>query len=163
MTTNRTRIREATGATTTLPAGRRPAPGLWPLRLLAAAGLLVDAAVHGALAGRYDPIRATLGEGDVFRIETGLAALAALGVLLLVRSRLAWAFAFLVAATACGAAVLYGTVDVGAFWPVPDMYDPSWSPGQLWSAVAEGVAALAALAGLALHQQRLARHDREPR
>jgi hypothetical protein len=43
--------------------------------------------------------------------------------------------------------VLYRYVDVGAFGPVPNMYDPFWAPAEkTLSAVAEAVAALAALA-----------------
>lgn len=66
-------------------------------RLLAAAGLAVDAYVHAKLADRYDPISASISQGDLFRIEAGLAALAALLVLVWHR----WisdAFAWLVAA-----------------------------------------------------------------
>ena len=55
--------------------------------------------------------------------------------------------AFLVAAGGFVAVVLYRYVDVGSFGPIPDMYDPFWGPTGKWlSAVAEAVAAVAALA-----------------
>ncbi|MFF7705060.1 hypothetical protein [Streptomyces lydicus] len=63
-------------------------------RLLAAAGLALDACVHARLAGRYDVITATIGQGLLFRVEAALAALAAqtvavlaTGYLLLTRER----------------------------------------------------------------------------
>jgi hypothetical protein len=51
--------------------------------------------------------------------------------------------------------MIYRYVNVGGFGPVPNMYDPYWAPASKnWSAVAEGVAALAALALLLMFQVR---------
>jgi hypothetical protein len=78
-----------------------------------------------------------------------LAIVVAAAVLIWPR-RLVWAIAFLVAASAVGAVVLYTYVNVGSFAGLPDMYEPSWGPpGKLLSAIAEGAGALLALAGLA--------------
>jgi hypothetical protein len=122
------------------------------LILVAAAGLAVDSYVHWHLAAGYDVVEGTgtphITQGDLFRIESVLALIAML-VLLLIRNRLAALFAFLVAAGGLGAVLLYAYVDVGGFGPVPDMYDPIWYTEKTISAVAEGVAALAAL-GLVL-------------
>ncbi len=58
--------------------------------------------------------------------------------------------AFLVAASAFGAVVLYTYADVGTLAGLPNTDEPSWGPpGKLLSAVAEGAAVLLALGGLA--------------
>ncbi|WP_232248534.1 hypothetical protein [Streptacidiphilus rugosus] len=54
----------------------------WILRIAAAAGLAVDAAVHARLAGQYDLVTATISEGILFRAEAAAAALAVVLVLL---------------------------------------------------------------------------------
>jgi hypothetical protein len=111
-------------------------------RVLAAAGLAVDAYVHADLAPRYDGIVASISQGDLFRIEAGLASLAAL--LVLVWRRLpADAFAFLVAAGGLALVLIYRYVDVGELGPVPDMYEPLWNNDKTLSAVSQGVAAVA--------------------
>ncbi len=80
------------------------------------------------------------------------------GVALLVRPRrYTAAFAFVVAAGGTAAVLLYRYVDVGAFGPFPDMYEPLWYTKKTLSAWAEGVAAMAALALL------VALHVRAPR
>jgi hypothetical protein len=53
--------------------------------------------------------------------------------------------AFLVAVGGFAAVVIYRYVDVGAFGPFPNMYEPIWYTEKTVSAVAELVAALAAL------------------
>lgn len=111
------------------------------LKLLTAAGLAVDAYVHLQLAGRYDTTLDGLSQGTLFRIEGGLAILAAL-VVLASNRRAVLAGPFLVAASALGAVLLYRYVDVGVLGPLPDMYDPAWYPEKTISAVAEAVAAL---------------------
>jgi len=83
--------------------------------------------------------------GDLFRVEGVAAAIAAAAVLFHPR-RYTAAFAFLVAAAGTAAVLVYAYVDVGAFGPFPDMYDPIWFPEKTLSAWAEGVAAVAALA-----------------
>lgn len=130
------------------------------LRLLAAAGLAVDAVVHWGLAAQFDPVvgRGSLGvsEGALFRLEAAVA-LAAAVLVLLVRHWVAALVALLVAAAGVGAVLLYNFVDVGAFGPVPDMFDPTWYPEKTLSLIGEAVAAVAAAALLLL-----ARRDRRP-
>ena len=47
--------------------------------------------------------------------------------------------------------VVYRYANIGAFGPIPNMYDPYWVPAEkVLSLVAEAVAALAALALLAM-------------
>ncbi|HEY3952491.1 MAG TPA: cupredoxin domain-containing protein [Streptosporangiaceae bacterium] len=120
--------------------------GLAP-RILVAAGLAVDAYVHADLAPAYDGVRASISQGDLFRIEAGLAAAAAL-IVLVVGRRTGFGLAFAVAASALGALLLYRYADVGRLGPLPNMYEPSWFAGKTIAAVAEAVAAAAALAGL---------------
>ncbi|MEW1656048.1 hypothetical protein [Streptomyces sp. NPDC093707] len=112
------------------------------VRILAAAGLVVDAWVHARLAGPYDAVDAGLSQGMLFRVEAGLAALAALLVLVW-RRPLGDAFAFLVAAGGLALLALYTTVDLGQFGPVPDMYYPVWTGDKKLAAAGQAVAALA--------------------
>lgn len=128
---------------------RRSAPrGLWPLRVVTAASLAVDAWVHARLAPDYDAVIATISQGTLFRVEATAAAVAALLVLVAGRRPAAWAFALLVAAAGVAAVLLYRYVDVGRLGPFPDMYEPVWFPAKTASAVAEAVATVTALAGL---------------
>jgi hypothetical protein len=129
-----------------LMSARGLSPTQWLLVIIVVVGLAVDAFVHLDLASVFDGIKtSTLSQGDLFRVEAAAAVLAA--VALLVRpGRNTAAFAFLVAAGGVAAVVLYRYVDVGAFGPVPDMYDPYWGPAEkTLSVVAEAVATLAAL------------------
>ncbi|WP_280665339.1 hypothetical protein [Kitasatospora sp. MAP12-44] len=143
-----------------------PAPGLTGptglrvLSLITAAALAVDAYVHADLAARYDPISASLSQGDLFRIEAAAASLGALLILLRPASRLLWAYAALVLTSALGAILLYRYVDVGALGPLPNMYEPVWYREKGYAAVAEGIGTAAALAGLtlAIHHRHVARH-----
>ncbi|WP_327705511.1 hypothetical protein [Streptomyces decoyicus] len=128
-------------------------------RLLAAAGLAVDAYLHARLAGRYDEVTATLGQGLLFRIDAALAALAALLVL-------AWrrpagdTFAWLVAAGGLALLLLYTYVDLGAPGPLPDMYEPGWSGEKKLAALAQAVAVLATVFLLLTRPRVLGRHRR---
>lgn len=116
------------------------------LALIIAAGLAIDAFVHFDLASTFDPVKtSTLSEGDLFRAEAVAAVIAAAAVLLRPR-RYTAAIAFMVAAAGTAAVLVYQYVDVGAFGPFPDMYDPLWYTEKTTSAIAEGIAALAALA-----------------
>lgn len=118
----------------------------WGLALIAAAGLAIDAYVHFDLAATYDPVKSsTLSQGDLFRVEATISVIAAAAVLLRPR-RYTAAFAFLVAAAGTAAVLVYAHVDVGAFGPIPNMYDPIWYPEKTLSAWAEAIAAVAALA-----------------
>ena len=126
------------------------------LRVVVAAGLAVDAVVHLRLAPGYqlaDP--AGIGQGNLFRIEAVVAILAAV-LVLVTGSRLAYAFAFAVAASALAAVVLTRYVEVPAFGPLPSMYEPVWFGQKTASAVAEGVAAVAALVGFFIAGRRTA-------
>ena len=116
--------------------------------LVVAAGLGVDAYVHWHLAPGFDGVKGTaspqISQGELFRVETALA-LIAMVLVLVTRRRVAAMVAFLIAADGLGAVLLYGYVDVGGWGPLPNMYDPFWYPEKTMSAVAEAVAALGAL------------------
>ena len=99
--------------------------------------------MHAELADQYDAVSATISQGDLFRIEAGLAALAALLVLAW-RRRSADAFALLVAAGGLFAVLLCRYVDVGALGPFPNMYEPVWLSDKRLSAVSQAVAMVAA-------------------
>lgn len=143
----------ATGRT----AAVRPGLATRGIALIAAAGLAVDAVVHLRLAPDYQlAAPAGIGQGNLFRIAAVAAILAALWVLIR-PSRLSFAVAFLVAASALVAVVLYRYVDVPAFGPIPSMYEPIWFPEKTLSAIAEAVAAVAALVGLARTRPAVAR------
>ena len=122
------------------------------LTLVVVAGLGVDSYVHWHLAPGFDGVTGTasphISQGDLFRVESALALIAMLMVLL-IRQRFAAIFALLIAAGGVGAVLLYAYIDVGGFGPLPDMYEPFWYPEKTLSVVAEAVAALAAL-GLVL-------------
>jgi hypothetical protein len=99
------------------------------LILVVAAGLGVDSYVHWNLAPGFDGVTGTasphISQGDLFRVESVLALIAMLAVLL-IRHRFAAVVAFLIAGGGVGAVLLYAYIDVGGFGPVPDMYDPFW-------------------------------------
>lgn len=117
--------------------------GVWAARLLAAAGLAVDAYVHADLAQHYDGIDATVSQGDLFRAEAAISALAALLVLVW-RRLLGDAFAWLVAAGGFALLVIYRYVDVGKLGPLPDMHEPIWFTEKKVVAVAQLVTVVAA-------------------
>ncbi|NUS14373.1 MAG: hypothetical protein HOY69_23720 [Streptomyces sp.] len=134
---------------------------VWITRLLAAAGLAVDAYVHADLASQYDVVKATVSQGDLFRIEAALSALAAL--LVLVWRRLpADLFGWLVAAGGFALIVVYRYVDVGKLGPVPNMYEPVWYTEKWVAAVAQlvTVAAASVLVVVDLWEMRRRRHRR---
>ena len=117
------------------------------LRLLVAAGLAADAYVHWVYAPDMAGVEGGSIGGDLlFQIQAVVAAIA--GLLVLVRARRwTYAIAFLVAASAVGALLLYYKVDVGALGPLPSMYEPVWYTEKTISLVGEGIATLAALIG----------------
>lgn len=124
----------------------------WLLALIAAAGLGVDAYVHFHLASAYDGIRSSvLTQGDLFRVE-GIAAVIAGAAVLLRPRRYTAGFAFVVAAAGTAAVLVYAYVDVGAFGPFPDMYDPIWYTEKTVSVWAEAIATAAALTLLVILQ-----------
>jgi hypothetical protein len=120
------------------------------LRLLTAAGLVVDAVVHLQLASRYAPIGNTITQADLFRVEAGVAILLALLVLVAPWRRIVWLAAFGVAASAFGAVMLYRYVNVGSIGPLPNMYEPIWFTKKTVTAYAEAASAVTAFAGLAM-------------
>jgi hypothetical protein len=119
------------------------------LRLLVVLGLAVDVYVHFHLATRFDPIVGSgphaVSEGQLFRIEGIIAAIALVLVLLFPRPA-TLVLAFLVAGAGTAAVVLYAFFDVGAHGPLPDMYDASWYAEKTVSLVAEAIATVAAAA-----------------
>jgi hypothetical protein len=119
------------------------------LRVLVAAGLVIDAVVHLRLASGYQQAQpGGIGEGNLFRIEAVVALLSAAYVLLR-GTRPAFLVAAAVGLGGVALVVLYRYVDVPAIGPVPTMYEPIWFLQKSLSAVAEAVAGIAALAGLA--------------
>jgi hypothetical protein len=126
----------------------------WTLRVATAAALGIDAVVHARNASAYDAVKATVTQGQLFRVEAGLAV--AVGVLVLVRPRRSsWVAALAVAASALAAVLLYRYVDLGALGPFPDMYESTWQvPGKLLSAYAEGAAVVLAGLGLLTRKKR---------
>lgn len=117
------------------------------LRLIVAAGLAADAVVHWMFAPDMAFVEGGAIGGDLlFRIQAAVAAVVAV-IVLTYGSRWAHALAFLVAASAAGAVVLYYYVDLGALGPLPDMHEPVWYLDKTISLVGEGGAALAALVG----------------
>ncbi len=133
------------------------------LIVVVVAGLAIDAYVHLHLASAFKNNKtSTLSEADLFRAEAVAAIVAAVALLLRPR-RYTAAFAFLVAAAGTAAVLVYRYVDIGSFGPIPAMYDPYWAPAEkTLSAFAEGIAALAALALVAMFSGRL-RTARSPR
>lgn len=127
--------------------------------MLVAAGLAVDAYVHAVIAGAYDMVGEVITQGLLFRIEAAVAGLLALLVLVLPR-RWVYGLAFVVAASAFGAVVLYRYVNVGSLGPIPNMYEPVWTIDKLVSAVAEAIAAVCALVGVLLPQSGHSRRAR---
>lgn len=118
------------------------------LTTIVVVGLAIDAYVHFHLASAFQHNKtSTLSEADLFHLEGALAIIAAVALLVRPR-RYTAAFAFLVAAGGTAAVIVYRYVNIGAFGPIPNMYDPYWAPAEKTiSAVAEALAAIAA-AGL---------------
>lgn len=134
----------------------------WVLRIAVAACLVIDAVVHLRLASSYGQATAPghISEGLLFQLEAAAALVIAVLVLVL-GSRLAFAAAFVVAASAFVAVVLFTYVNVPALGPIPSMYEPIWSTEKAISAVAEALgAALAAFGFIRAH--RLGRQGSQP-
>jgi peptidoglycan/LPS O-acetylase OafA/YrhL len=108
-------------------------------RVLAAAGLGVDAYIHAHLADQYDAVTASISQGTLFRIEAAMAALAAL--LVLVWRRLpSDAYAWLVAVGGLALLLIYQYINVGTLGPVPNMYEPVWFTDKKITVLAQAVA-----------------------
>ena len=134
------------------PAGRGRVSGL-VLRVLAAAALAVDAAVHARLAPGYQGAAPEgFGEGNLFLAEA--AAAAASGLYVLIRgSRPAWILALVTAAGGLAVLLLYRYVDVPAFGPFPAMYEPVWFFEKTLTALAQRIAVVLAATALTLHRK----------
>jgi hypothetical protein len=123
-------------------------PPMWLLRSVTIAALMVDAYVHAGLAASYDAVRATVSQGQLFRIEATAASLGVVLLLVAGTRRAVWAYAFVTALAGVAAVLLYRYVNVGQLGPFPNMYEPGWFGEKTASAVAEGVGAITALMGL---------------
>ncbi|WP_245933714.1 hypothetical protein [Arthrobacter livingstonensis] len=129
------------------------AAGAMVLRVLAAAGLAVDAVVHAQLAPGYQAAApGGFGEGNLFLAEA--AAAAVVGLYVLVRgSRPAWVLALLSAAGGLAALLLYRYIEIPAFGPFPSMYEPVWFFEKTLTALAQAAVILLAAAALVLHRR----------
>jgi hypothetical protein len=107
-------------------------------RALAAGGLGVNAYLHASLADQYDGVSASISQGDLFRIEAAVAALAALLVVVWWRV-LSDALAWLVSAGGLALLLIYRYIDVGRLGPFPDMYEPVWFDDKRLTVVAQVV------------------------
>jgi hypothetical protein len=119
----------------------------WVLIGIVVVGLVADAIVHLDLASAFSGNKTSvISEADIFRIQSVVALVVAAALLVRPRRYVA-ALAFLVAASAFAAVMVYRYVNVGKIGPLPNMYDPYWAPaGKNISAVAEAVAAVASAA-----------------
>ena len=117
------------------------------LRFLTIAGLGVEAYVHIHLAPRYDGITGAAGisQGMLFRSVGAIAILMAL-LVLASTSRVVNLLAFVTAAGALAAVLLYRYGNPGKLGPLPNMHEPTWFTLKTLSAVAEGVATITAAA-----------------
>ncbi|MDQ2755962.1 MAG: hypothetical protein M3Y71_05285 [Actinomycetota bacterium] len=133
---------------TTRAAIATGSPAAVALRVVTAAGLVVDAVIHLDLASGYqEAAPGGIGEGNLFRAQA-VAALV-IAVFVLVRgSRAAYLASAVVAASALAAVLLYRYVDLPALGPLPSMYEPLWFPTKTATAVAEAVALAGSLVGL---------------
>jgi hypothetical protein len=118
------------------------------LRLVVAAGLVIDAGVHLRLAPGYQlAAPGGIGQGNLFRIEAVVAL--AVGALVLVRGdRASYLLAAIVGLSALSAVVVTRYVQVPAMGPLPAMYEPVWFFQKSLSAAAEAVAGCLAVVGL---------------
>ncbi len=131
----------------------RPDRSLWVLRVAVAAALVVSAVIHVQLAPGYQQAApGGVGQGTLFLIQAGAAALAAVFVLL-TGSRTAFAAAAVVGLSSLAAVILYRYVQVPAIGPLPSMYEPVWYTAKTITAIAEAAAGALAVAGYALLQK----------
>ncbi|UUL75621.1 hypothetical protein NG819_15730 [Pseudarthrobacter sp. Fe7] len=143
-----------TGNTEPLNRPLRSSAACLVLRVLAAAALAVDAAIHFRLAPGYQSAAPEgFGEGNLFLAEAVTAAVA--GLYVLIRgSRPAWLPTLLTAGGgfAVLVLVLYRYIDIPAFGPFPAMYEPVWFSDKTLTATAQAIATFLAASALVLHQ-----------
>ena len=120
-------------------------------RFVVVAGLAADSYVHFDLAGTYSETGGVISEGVLFRAEAVLALLVAI-VIVITGRRAAYIAALFISASALAAMLVARYVDLGAIGPFPDVYDPVWFPEKVFAAIGEGLAGLAAAAGIAMHR-----------
>lgn len=126
--------------------------GLIVVRLVAVAGLGIDAGIHLKLAGTRPPGYAGhLSQVTLFNAEAAAAIVVAL-LVLVTGHRAAYLLGFLVAASALGAVLLYRYIDIGPLGPLPNMYEPAWYATKLAATVAEAIATLATAIGILRHR-----------
>lgn len=131
----------------------QPTRSLWVLRTGVAVSLVVSSVIHVQLAPGYQQAApGGIGQGTLFLVQAGAAALAAVFVLLR-GSRVAFAAAAVVALSSLAAVILYRYVQVPAVGPLPSMYEPVWYGAKTATAIAEAAAGILALAGFALSQK----------
>jgi hypothetical protein len=118
-------------------------------RLIAVAGLSIDAYVHLDLASTYAEAQAPVNEGILFRAEAVLALLTGLALSTSAR-RLPFVLGLAVSASALTVMLVSRYVDLGSLGPFPDLYDPVWFPEKLWAAGGEAAAVIASIAGVLL-------------
>ena len=127
---------------------------------IAAAGLVVNAVIHLSLAGPYDAITGTvIGQGDLFRIQA-MANIALAALLLVGLKYRGWAVIVALAAAAVAAGGL-ALVVITALVPLdltplglPYLFEPIWFADKVVSAVAQGIALVAACVIAALGVRR---------
>lgn len=126
---------------------------LWVLRVGVAVGLLASAVIHLQLAPGYQKAApGGVGQGTLFLVQAGAAALAAVFVLFRI-SRVAFAGAAVVALSSLAAVIFYRYVQTPAIGPFAEMYEPVRYAAKVATAVAEAAAGGVALAGYALVQK----------
>ena len=118
-------------------------------RLIAVAGLSIDAYVHLDLASTYAEAQAPLNEGTLFRAEAVLALLTGLALITSAR-RLSFGLGLAVSASALTLMLVSRYLDLGPLGPFPDLYNPVWFPEKLWAAGGEAAAVIASAAGILL-------------
>lgn len=123
------------------------------LRILATAGLSVDAVVHARLASGYQAAApGGFGEGNLFVAEAVTAAV--VGLYVLVRgSRPAWVLALLTAGGGLLVLLAYRYIEIPAFGPFPAMYEPVWFFDKTLTALAQAAVVLLAAGALILHRR----------
>jgi hypothetical protein len=127
---------------------------------IAAVGLVVNAVIHLALAGPYDAITGTfLGQGDLFRIQALVTIVVAPLLLVSLRVRRVAVLVALaaVAVAAGGLALVVVTtlvpLDLTAIG-LPYLFEPIWFADKIISALAQGIALIAAGVAAALGVRR---------